>query len=444
MRAGKDKLRADAREGQITNWKRGGRYAVLEPFADGMRALMNDWDLLYNKGGLAASMTRHAVERCIEDHVLAHGRLPTGLQRIHGLGADPPRPRSFDFDHLVRTAAIVRAARPREYLLSGDERVLFFWQAVEEVASQASIVPLSSLDGDEVKSRRDWLREFLWAYVQAYERMPSGRHRVDFGQFFHYRARIDLGEIDFDQFGEVAGLSPGACPAEDHARLDRNRDARYVGSISERYVRLTDKMFRIRAGSDRRERICVDWYVENYVIEHGRLPIGRHLIPLYRWDGSVDKELSEQRFEVDFDAMISDAAVQYPPQKHKQSKHLRPYHPGHFPGLEGEQLLSLFRRHIDALAAQIDEDVLTSAQGWSWPRCRWLAFFLELCVLNFERMPRGILRADFTPFECLDDSEACPEWAVDLGEIDFDALRRAAGVPDDAETALMAVSGPAM
>jgi hypothetical protein len=66
-----------------------------------------------------------------------------------------------------------------------------------------------------------------------------------------------------------------------------------------------------------------------------------------------------------------------------------------------------------------------------------MTLYLELFVLNYERLPRGKLRADFTHlFVSQGDPIERPDWAADLGEIDFDALREAVGVPTAAAESL--------
>ena len=83
------------------------------------------------------------------------------------------------------------------------------------------------------------------------------------------------------------------------------------------------------------------------------------------------------------------------------------------------------------MASHADTDPVTSAHGWTWPRRRWLTLYLELCVLSYERLPRGTVKADFS--YVAHTARARPDWSVDLGEIDFDALALAAGVLDHTE-----------
>jgi hypothetical protein len=164
-------------------------------------------------------------------------------------------------------------------------------------------------------------------------------------------------------------------------------------------------------------------YLTDCAIRDGRLPTGRAAIPLLRplngsWFSESDGENS---IDVDLDALAGAVAQACTPLPLPKTYRLRRHKRAQF-----------FERHIKAMADCLKANPNFASNGPNLaPGIRWLDTrnFLTAFVAEYERLPRGRMTDDYSQIPLCD-------WTPSLGEIDFDALRRAADVPDDAEDAL--------
>jgi hypothetical protein len=171
-----------------------------------------------------------------------------------------------------------------------------------------------------------------------------------------------------------------------------------------------------------RERGSLRRYLTECAIRDGRLPTGRATIPLLPLDGSWFAEPDGKSWtDVDFDALaaaVTQACAPLPlPKTYRLRRHKR---------------AQFFEQHIRAMADCLKSDPGFASKGANVePGIRWLAAknFLEAFAEEYERLPRGRMTDDYSQIPLRD-------WTAKLGEIDFDALRRGADVPDDAEDAL--------
>jgi hypothetical protein len=389
-----------------------------------------------------------SLRRLLRNAARQDGRLPTGralLPATSNRSFDQSNALEVDFDALAAEAAALRAQRPGQHRLPKDMLVGFFAQQIESIVSDLSLEPVRSTFG-RCAPRRNWMREFLIEYTRTYECFPRGKVRVDYSP---YRGEnVHLGDVDFDQLGTFPRVLPTDRPAEvkrsnqcNRERGERREQTRPFDSqvLPLKLCFMThhpvDHWLDQSAGRLDQPTLF-DWYLQDYVITHGHMPTGRHRIAYRRWDGTIipDDDSRSQSFEIDFDTLTEKAAQSESHRPPTGGEDEAP-RPDAFKLPRDLQLslhdrLDFFRRQIDAMAAQIDADPVTSARGWTWPKRRWLTLYLELYVMSYERIPRGTVRADFS--FVIHATGRRPDWSVDLGEIDFDALRLAAGVPDDA------------
>lgn len=389
------------------------------------------------------SLRRHLATAARED-----GRLPTGRARL-------PNAVEVDFDALAADATALRAQRPGRHRLPKDRVIGFFAPQIEAIVSGLSLEPVRSTFGD-CAPRRDWMREFLIKYTRTYECFPRGKVRVD---YCPYKGEsVDLGDVDFDRLGTFPRVLPPDRPEQVKRsnQWNRERDERRERArpFDSQIFPLTTYFMThhpvdcwIDQSAGRLDQWSLfNWYLQDYVIEHAHVPTGRHRIAYRRWDGTIipDDDSRSQSFEVDFDTLTEEVARAS--RRSWIGSYPEPPRPDAFKHHSDLQLgfhdrLAFFRRHIDAIAredareramaSRADADPMTAANGWTWPRRRWLALYLELFVMSYERLPRGTIRADFSYVIRAEGGR--PDWSVDLGEIDFDALALAAGVLDHTE-----------
>jgi hypothetical protein len=139
-------------------------------------------------------------------------------------------------------------------------------------------------------------------------------------------------------------------------------------------------------------------YAEDYALVHASLPTGRARL--------------RKGIEVDFDALAAKAASACAPLRLPATYRL--------PRHEREPF---FREQIDALASAFDDRFVVECGPDRCNQVR-LQLFLWNYVDDYERLPRGKLRIEPSLIPL---SHA---W-YDMGTIDFDALRQAAGLPSD-------------
>ena len=376
------------------------------------------------------SLRRHLATAARED-----GRLPAGRARL-------PDAFEVDFDALAAEATALRAQRPGRHRLPKDRLIGFFAQQIEAIVCGLSLEPVRSTFG-KCAPRRNWMRDFLIQYTRTYECFPRGKVRVDYCQYGG--DSVDLGDVDFDRLGTFPRVLPPDRPAQVKRSNQCNRES---DERREQARPFESRIFPLmlyfmthhpvdewadRSAGRLDQSSLFDWYLQDYVIEHGHAPTGRHRIAYRRWDGTIipDDGSRSQSFEIDFDTLTETVARES--RRSLMGSDPEPPRPDAFKHHRDLQLgfhdrLAFFRRHIDAMASRADADPMTAANGWTWPRRRWLTLYLELFVMSYERLPRGTLRADFSYVIRAEGGR--PDWSVDLGEIDFDALALAAGVLD--------------
>ena len=128
-------------------------------------------------------------------------------------------------------------------------------------------------------------------------------------------------------------------------------------------------------------------FLQRYVLRDGRLPTGTALIP-----EKVDRELGGHgAFEVDCDALASEAARICAPLFLPESYRL-----------PRRKRVEPFRARIDAIAAAFGDGPFTTPFDHLAPKNRTFRMesFLKDYVVYYERLPRGMIRADEsrTPF----------------------------------------------
>ena len=138
-------------------------------------------------------------------------------------------------------------------------------------------------------------------------------------------------------------------------------------------------------------------YAEDYALTHGRLPTGR-------------AEL-RKGVKADFDALAakvaSTCAMLSLPKAYRLPRHQR---------------VPFFRQQIDALVSAFDDRFAVGGDPDRRGYRNRLEFFLQDYVTDYERLPCGKMRID---------PEVIPLSFIwyDMGEVDFNALRQAAGLP---------------
>ena len=399
------------------------------------------------------SLRRHLATAARED-----GRLPAGRARLPrtiraaGLPFDEGDAFEVDFDALAAEATALRAQRPGRHRLPKDRLIEFFAQQIEAIVRGLSLEPVRSVFG-HCAPRRKWMRDFLIDYTRTYECFPRGKVRVDYSPYGYGGDSVDLGDVDFDRLGTFPRVLPTDRPAQVKRsnQCYRERDERHerarpfdsqIFPLSTYFMTHHPVNCWIDQSAGRLDQWSLfGWYLRDYVVEHGHVPTGRHRIAYRRWDGTIipDDDSRSQSFEIDFDALTEEIAREsHLPSTGSDDEAARPdaFKPQRDLQLGFHQRLAFFRRHIDAIAvadareramaSHADADPVTAANGWTWPRRRWLTLYLELYVMSYERLPRGTVRADFSYVVSADDAR--PDWSVDLGEIDFDALALAASL----------------
>jgi hypothetical protein len=155
--------------------------------------------------------------------------------------------------------------------------------------------------------------------------------------------------------------------------------------------------------------IALRRYVEDYVLAHGSMPTARVRLG----HRPVDTDPGISWFDVDFDALtalVVSACEPLPlPKRYRLPRHEREL---------------FFEQKIMALVDAFDDSFVVERGGCHWDR--WsLISFLQHYVTDYERLPRGKFRIDpgVIPLSFL---------RYDMGLVDFDALRQAAGVTDEA------------
>jgi hypothetical protein len=352
------------------------------------------------------SLRRHLATAARED-----GRLPTGRARL-------PNAFEVDFDALAAEATALRAQRPGRHRLPKDRLIGFFAQQIEAIVCGLSLEPVRSTSGD-CAPRRDWMRDFLIQYTRTYECFPRGKVKVDYCRYGG--DRVDLGDVDFDRLGTFPRVLPPDRPEQVKRsnRCNRESDERRERArpFDSQIFPLTlyfmthhpvDRWVDQSAGRLDQSSLF-DWYLQDYVIEHGHVPTGRHRIAYRRWDGTIipDDDSRSQSFEVDFDTLTETVARE---SRRSLTSDFEPpppdaFKPPHDLRLSFHDRLAFFRRHIDAIAredareramaredareramaSRADTDPVTSAHGWTWPRRRWLTLL--------SRAVRPVLRA---------------------------------------------------
>jgi hypothetical protein len=149
-------------------------------------------------------------------------------------------------------------------------------------------------------------------------------------------------------------------------------------------------------------------YLEDYFLEHGRLPTG--VVEIETFGDSSRRDEPRKSFLADCDA-VADTVAQVlaefpPPATYRLSR-------WHRANTFFDQILSLVQHYEKTASASPDVTVAK--------KCDLLFDFLLSFTVHYERLPQGTLRFDqpHAPFAHF------PQ----LGEIDFDELRRQAAIP---------------
>jgi hypothetical protein len=160
----------------------------------------------------------------------------------------------------------------------------------------------------------------------------------------------------------------------------------------------------------RREEQALRDYSAKYALEHGRLPTGQVRLhhPGFNSIDEVDW------FDVDFDVLAAAVARACEPLSLPKSYRL-----------PRDERVLFFEQKIDALVSAFDDRFLID-RGRESRRRFWLQAFLRDYVEDYERLPSGRMRAASIHIPL-------PSPGYDFGEVDFDALRQAAGLPGDAD-----------
>jgi hypothetical protein len=183
------------------------RLAPLDPFADQIEWMLRAFKLSLPRQPHAYHpdnwLKSSALQRALEQHARAHGRLPTGqiwLLMKDDLPPDNGNAFKVDLDALATTvaSACVRLALPKAYRLPRRKRVPFFREQIEAMAD--------CFESTRPEGDRWGMTRFLEAYVTAYERLPRGRQRIHTDASPLPLGRHDLGMVNFDALRRAAGV----------------------------------------------------------------------------------------------------------------------------------------------------------------------------------------------------------------------------------------------